>query len=217
MHLISSHKLIYMSLTKTFIKSRKCYKVTFELPIEANPEGKEVRLLGQFNDWKWEAAPILKKNKKSLKTTIELPIGAKYEFRYLADKSFWINDWSADSYTQSPYSTIENCVVNLETELDLPAKKITTSRIKKSTQVDFTKIEGIGPKISEILTNAGFSSYEELASAKKKDIVAVLTSAGKRYQMHDPTTWPKQSKLMAEGKEKALKKLQAELKGGRKA
>jgi len=38
-----------------------------------------------------------------------------------------------------------------------------------------------------------------------------------RYKMHDPTTWPKQAKLAADGKWDELKKLQDELDGGKKA
>jgi hypothetical protein len=35
--------------------------------------------------------------------------------------------------------------------------------------------------------------------------------------MHTPTTWPQQAKLAADGKWDELKKLQDELKGGKKA
>jgi large subunit ribosomal protein L21 len=34
--------------------------------------------------------------------------------------------------------------------------------------------------------------------------------------MHSPETWPQQAKLLADGKKEELKKLQEELKGGRK-
>jgi len=42
-----------------------------------------------------------------------------------------------------------------------------------------------------------------------------LDAAGPRYQMHDPTSWPKQSQLAADGQWKELKVLQDELDGGR--
>jgi len=44
----------------------------------------------------------------------------------------------------------------------------------------------------------------------------ILADAGKRYQMHDPTTWPDQASLAAEGKWEELKTLQDELDGGKK-
>ena len=207
-----------MALTKTYIKSKKKFKVAFELPVEANPENKEVRLLGQFNDWNWEEAPTLKKSKKTYKTTLELIPGNKYQFRYLVDQSFWLNDWSADEYIQSPLSLEDNCIVDL---IDVPADQNTSSKktaAKKATTTgtDFTKVEGIGPKISSLLKEAGIDSFEGLASMKKKELASILTAAGKRYQMHDPTSWPKQAKLIADGKTKALEKLQKELKGGKK-
>ena len=193
-----------MSLTKSFVKSRGVYKVTFELPKEANPENKEVRILGEFNDWSWNQAPSLKKAKGVFKTQLELQPGQKYEFRYLIEGGRWVNDWKADSYIPSPYAYVDNCVVNLE--------EVTT---QKSAPVNFTKIEGVGPKIAELLKKAGFSTYEELAKAKKSTLKSILQEAGKRYQMHDPSTWAKQSKLLAKGKLDELKKLQAELKGGK--
>jgi len=43
----------------------------------------------------------------------------------------------------------------------------------------------------------------------------VLEAAGSRYRMHDPTTWPEQANLAAEGKMEELKTLQDSLKGGK--
>jgi len=43
----------------------------------------------------------------------------------------------------------------------------------------------------------------------------ILADAGSRYRMHDPTTWPEQSKMAAEGKWDELKAWQDNLKGGK--
>ena len=200
-----------MSLVKNYIKSRNSCKVTFQLPKQSNPEGKEVRLLGEFNEWNWEKAPILKPSKSAYQVKLELAAGRAYQYRYLIDGQEWVNDSSADSYTPSPYYLVDNCVVQLD---NCPEKKTPGS---KPSTVDFTKIEGIGPKINQIFQEAGFSSYEELGKAKKVDLQSILKVAGKRYQMHDPSTWPKQAKLLADNKLKELAKLQKKLKGGRKA
>lgn len=193
-----------MSLSKTYIKSRNSFKVAFELPKDIGSDKTEIRVLGEFNDWNWENAPVLKRNAGSYKAVVELESGKTYQYRYLIDGQTWINDSIADGYTPSPYN-VENCVVNLEA---------TCSSTKKV--VNFTKIEGIGPKINQILIDAGYSSFKELSKAKKQDLNAILELAGKRYQMHDPSTWPKQAKLLADNKIEELKKLQKELKGGRK-
>ena len=78
------------------------------------------------------------------------------------------------------------------------------------------KIEGIGPKIEELLHNAGILTFRELSKAKVERLKQILSAAGARYRMHNPTTWPKQSALAATGKWEELKTLQAELKGGKK-
>jgi len=82
---------------------------------------------------------------------------------------------------------------------------------------DLKKIEGIGPKISELLQNGGIKTFAQLADAKVEKLKEILEAAGSRYKMHDPTTWPQQSALAATGKWDELKVLQDELQGGKKA
>ena len=80
---------------------------------------------------------------------------------------------------------------------------------------DLKKIEGIGPKISEILTTAGIGTFATLASTEADKIREILAEAGNRYKMHDPTTWPQQAQLAADGKWDELKTLQDQLDGGK--
>lgn len=95
-----------------------------------------------------------------------------------------------------------------------PAKKNTRpSTTAKSTKL--TVIEGIGPKIQELLNNAGIKTYDQLAAASPADLKETLLAAGTRFQMHDPSTWPAQAKLAAAGKMDELAVLQEELKGGK--
>jgi predicted flap endonuclease-1-like 5' DNA nuclease len=103
-----------------------------------------------------------------------------------------------------------------KTEEKAPAKKAETkAKAAPSVKDDLTKIEGIGPKIAELLNNAGIDTFATLAGTKKTSISQILTNAGSRYAMHDPTTWSQQAKLAATGKWEQLKKLQDELKGGK--
>lgn len=94
--------------------------------------------------------------------------------------------------------------------------KTKVSKAKAEAKDDLTKIEGIGPKIAELLIKDGIDSFAKLANAKPAEIKTILDAAGKRYQMHDPATWPQQAALARDGKAAELKKLQDELKGGRK-
>ena len=80
---------------------------------------------------------------------------------------------------------------------------------------DLKKIEGVGPKIAEILNGGGILSFADLAKADIGDIKNLLDAAGPRYQMHDPTSWPQQAQLAAAGKWDELEVLQDKLDGGR--
>ncbi len=218
---------------KQYLKNKPLCKVTFSLPLEAAPDATEVKLLGDFNNWDWEKGITMKLTNAEYTVMIELETGRQYEFRYLIDNYIWENDWEADGYTPTPYG-VYNSIVRIE-EVDVkkpvgiekkpakaaPAKKTTDQKTapKKavSSKDDLTKIEGIGPKIAEILTKNGIATFEGLGNAKAKDLKAILENVGSRYKMHDPTTWPKQAKLAAKGDWDKLAKLQDELKGGKKA
>jgi large subunit ribosomal protein L27 len=93
--------------------------------------------------------------------------------------------------------------------------KITLPSGKKITADDLKVIEGIGPKIAQLFNDAGINTWQELADAEVDKLNAILAEAGSRYQMHDPTTWPKQAALAAAGQWEELEKYQDELKGGR--
>ena len=92
-----------------------------------------------------------------------------------------------------------------------PAKK---APAKKEAADNLTKIEGIGPKAAEALTAAGIDSYAALAKAKPDAIKEILTAASSRLAHLDPTSWPKQSKMAADGKWDELKTWQDNAKGG---
>ena len=76
-------------------------------------------------------------------------------------------------------------------------------------------IEGIGPKISIILTNAGLYTWQKLADSNAEDIKKILEKAGNRFKMHDPSTWPQQAEFAAKGNWKKLKEYQDYLVGGK--
>jgi len=93
--------------------------------------------------------------------------------------------------------------------------EVSSSKKSDGKPDDLKKIEGIGPKIAELLTNAGIPTFADLGSSSPDKLKEILTEAGSRYQMHDPTTWPDQAKLAANGKWDELKTLQDNLKGGK--
>ncbi|MDX1941531.1 MAG: hypothetical protein SFU99_13315 [Saprospiraceae bacterium] len=211
-------------LKKQYLKNKPLCKVTFSLPLEAAPDATEVRLLGDFNGWQWEQGRVMKLSKAEYTVTLELESDRQYEFRYLIDNYAWENDWEADGYVPTPFGVYNSILIleaiSLETPAETetkttPAKKAPAKKVE-NTADDLTKIEGIGPKIAEILSAKGIASFTDLTKAKAKGLKTILEEAGSRYKMHDPTTWPQQAKLAAKGDWDKLAALQEELKGGKK-
>jgi len=75
-------------------------------------------------------------------------------------------------------------------------------------------IEGIGPKIASLLKDAGIVTFNQLAETDVSRLEKILDEVNLRIA--DPTSWPEQARLAAEGKVDELQTLQDSLKGGRK-
>lgn len=220
-------------IKKVFPKKGNVCKTTFSLPKQAAASAKKVALLGEFNNWdRMNPFEMKKKKDGSFETTIELEVGKDYQFRYLIDNKVWENDWAADQYVPISVFGIENSVVIVPEVSDISkskkatkkvvvkkasSKKVTgkkASKAVKSKKDDLKKIEGVGPKIAEILSKSKITSFEALGKTKVAELRKILSEAGPRYQMHNPSTWAKQAKLAAKGDWTKLTKLQDELKGG---
>ncbi len=80
---------------------------------------------------------------------------------------------------------------------------------------DLTKIEGIGPKINELLQEDGINTFTDLAGTAPDAIKEILAAGGSQFATHDPETWPAQSEMARDGKWDELKVWQDELDGGR--
>jgi large subunit ribosomal protein L21 len=97
-----------------------------------------------------------------------------------------------------------------------PAKKAAPKKAAPTKKAgdDLKKIEGIGPKIAEIFNNAGISTFAKLAESDIDALKEILTAAGSRYASKNPSSWPKQAKMAAEGKWDELKVWQDNVQGG---
>lgn len=120
---------------------------------------------------------------------------------------------------------------NPETSLELKGKKTTVARKEvvevevksepkatkkaKAAGDDLKKIEGIGPKIADLLIEAGIDTFAKLSGTAVETIQGILDNAGSRYSAHNPATWPEQAGLAAAGKWDELQELQDRLNGGR--
>ncbi|WP_136467513.1 30S ribosomal protein S2 [Flagellimonas onchidii] len=94
------------------------------------------------------------------------------------------------------------------------AKEVAKEEPKADKADDLTKVEGAGPKAAEALVAAGIDSFAKLAKADPEKIKEILTEASSRMAHLDPTSWPKQAQLAADGKWDELKEWQDNAKGG---
>ncbi|MDT0606480.1 hypothetical protein [Croceitalea rosinachiae] len=86
---------------------------------------------------------------------------------------------------------------------------------KKIKQDDLKIVEGIGPKIEGLFHNFDIKTWQALSDATVAKCQEVLDSGGKRYQIHDPASWPMQAKMAFKGDWKKLAKWQDEHKAGK--
>ncbi len=80
---------------------------------------------------------------------------------------------------------------------------------------DLKMVEGIGPKIEQVLNNNDVHTWEQLSGLDPDDIKGMLIQAGDQFNAHDPGTWPRQSALARDGQWEELHELQLQLRGGR--
>ncbi len=106
-------------------------------------------------------------------------------------------------------------IVDVETAVaEAPKAKAAPVAKDETVADDLKKIEGIGPKIAEIFNNAGIITFKDMASTDPEKLKEILAEAGSRYASKNPSTWPQQAQLAADGKWDELKVLQDKLDGG---
>jgi len=73
---------------------------------------------------------------------------------------------------------------------------------------DLRVIEGIGPKLQELLNKHHIFTFADLSKTKPEEIQQYLNDAGPQYSLHEPESWPHQAGMAAQGKWEELKKYQ---------
>ncbi len=172
----------------------------------------------------------LKKNIKeqqTLQENLETQLKQEEEtnksmYEQLKEQKKYINtleDEIADLNKQKQELTIraedaESRIGEHEIRLQEKEQEITTLKARaRAMQDDFSHISGIGPKVSTVLRRAGIKSFEQLASTKLDKIRKILeTENPNLLRLTDPSSWPKQAKMAAEGDWEALSALKDSLK-----
>ncbi len=102
-----------------------------------------------------------------------------------------------------------------DTDSKLEKYLIKIGLLKKWAQDDLKAVEGIGPKIEGLLHDAGINTWRALSETSADKIKHILDQAGPAYQLADPTTWPKQAGMAADGLWDELREYQDFLNAGR--
>ena len=194
-------------------------KVIFTLPSESVANAAEGILLGEFNNWNPEEGILLqKKEDGSMIAELSLTAGKTYEYRYLLSDGRWVNDNNGKAFSQVYGYSVENCVMTVPASVKKAAtEKVKTAKKEKAVKQadDLTRIEGIGKKVAALLAKENITTFKDLSKCSIKKLQLILDTAGSKFNLHDPGTWPKQAKLASDGEWETLKTLQEELKGGK--
>ena len=75
-------------------------------------------------------------------------------------------------------------------------------------------VEGIGPKIEQLLIDAGIETFKQLSTKQETELLAILEAAGPRFKLARPKSWPVQAELCANQEWAKLKEYQDYLDGG---
>ncbi len=122
----------------------------------------------------------------------------------------------------TPENLAEGAVIlprsDLKIDTDVAVTKVVEPHADVVVQVqdNLKIIEGIGPKIEQILFNHNIKTYSQLAATPVSRIKEMLINEGSHFATHDPSTWPSQALLAANGEWENLKSYQTYLHGGRK-
>jgi predicted flap endonuclease-1-like 5' DNA nuclease len=76
-----------------------------------------------------------------------------------------------------------------------PAEKV---RGKTAVADDLAQIKGIGPKSVELLQAASITTFAQLAATDEAQLRHLLATAGGRFKMINPSSWPEQARQLAE-------------------
>ena len=87
------------------------------------------------------------------------------------------------------------------------AKAVAPIAAAVAVKDDLTIIEGIGPKIAQVLVDNGITMFAQLANTEAAAVSAMLKASGGRFGLANPASWGEQAALLRDGKMDEFKKL----------
>lgn len=92
---------------KTYFKTKDYCKVKFTFN---HKDADTVEILGLNSDWD-NAVAMSKKKDGSFACEVSLPKNSQHEFKYLVDKSEWVNEPEADSQRTNEFGSVNSVIV----------------------------------------------------------------------------------------------------------
>ena len=149
-------------------------KVMFTLSAEVVGEATSGLLLGEFNNWDYNAGIELEKQKDgSMQAATSLEGGKKYEYRYLLNDGRWVNDQSAHQYVHISGFHVENCVILVEDETNRSVETSFNNEIKKVETPSEEKVKIASKKTAtpkEKIVSEKTQSKEKITTPKVKAV-----------------------------------------------
>jgi large subunit ribosomal protein L27 len=96
---------------------------------------------------------------------------------------------------EAPVAKAAPVVEEVKAEVKEEAPKAAPKATAKGD--DLKKLEGVGPKLAEILNEAGITTFAGLAETSIEKMKEILEAAGSRYASKDPAPWIAEAKTLA--------------------
>lgn len=131
--------------------------------------------------------------------------------RKLAEQQHWISElrvrlWNSEAKNRDLQAVVDSHVVAAAPPV--PDLAAATHVLGVPVRMnDFTVIEGIGPAIANLCVNRGITTWWSMANTDLSVLRSMLAEAGPKFQVHDPTSWPQQARLLANGEWEKFRRL----------
>jgi len=96
-------------ISKAAHPNGKLCQVTFMLRASSAPG--PISVCGDFNRWSPTSHPLLDNHDGTHSVTLDLPANKRFAYKYLSEKSGWINDDAADSYESNEWGECNSILV----------------------------------------------------------------------------------------------------------
>jgi predicted flap endonuclease-1-like 5' DNA nuclease len=111
-------------------------------------------------------------------------------------------------------TTVRDEADSLRSELAVSEGRALKLAMADVPRDDLSIIEGIGPKIADLLDGNEIRTFAVLAETSQERLRAILNEGGRGFRLADPTSWPRQARLAANRDWEGLQRVKQQLTAG---